>query len=310
MALRRICWALLSLAALGLYLFNNGPATLLLLLAVVVIPLAEGAAFLLSRPGLEADWDLEEHIERGKALPWALTLRQEGGLPFSALTGEIRIANLLTGEAQTIPLSRPLKKGGCRMDFTLTPAHCGVIELQLERVCLWDGLGLFCRRLSPPTGPRVLVEPVITPVNIRVDEFWRDSDRYSTTRPGTDPSETFRIREYVPGDPIRQIHWKLSEKVDKPLVRDYGLPLGERVLLTLAEAPAAPEEVDAALDLLFSLGRALLELGRPATVIWPDRGDRARMDLYGEEDWLALQQRLFSAPLAPVSLQIDGTTIV
>ena len=32
-------------------------------------------------------------------------------------------------------------------------------------------------------------------------------------------SEIFELREYVPGDNIKAIHWKLSNKIDKPIVR-------------------------------------------------------------------------------------------
>ncbi len=60
-----------------------------------------------------------------------------------------------------------------------------------------------------------------------------DSDEYSMRKAGYDPSETFAIREYQPGDRIRQIHWKLTEKFDSLMVRDYGLPIQNTVLLLL-----------------------------------------------------------------------------
>lgn len=39
------------------------------------------------------------------------------------------------------------------------------------------------------------------------------------SRKGTDASEMFDIRSYVPGDDIRSIHWKLSGKTDELIVR-------------------------------------------------------------------------------------------
>ncbi|MFR7744089.1 MAG: DUF58 domain-containing protein [Acutalibacteraceae bacterium] len=35
----------------------------------------------------------------------------------------------------------------------------------------------------------------------------------------------FQIRDYVPGDSQRQIHWKLSHKYDKLIVKDPSLPI-------------------------------------------------------------------------------------
>ncbi len=38
------------------------------------------------------------------------------------------------------------------------------------------------------------------------------------SRKGTDASEMFDIRSYVPGDDIRSIHWKLSEQDGRKLI--------------------------------------------------------------------------------------------
>ena len=51
-----------------------------------------------------------------------------------------------------------------------------------------------------------------------------ESDRSADSRRGNDPGEVRAIREYVPGDPVRNIHWKLSEKTDKLLVKGARQP--------------------------------------------------------------------------------------
>lgn len=50
--------------------------------------------------------------------------------------------------------------------------------------------------------------------------FDMESFRYSGSRPGDDPGETYDIREYRSGDSIRQIHWKLSGKLDDIMIRE------------------------------------------------------------------------------------------
>lgn len=54
-----------------------------------------------------------------------------------------------------------------------------------------------------------------------------------------DFSETQSIRPYVPGDPVRQIHWKLSAKTGQTLLREIGLPQTGGILLALAVDGAA-----------------------------------------------------------------------
>lgn len=65
--------------------------------------------------------------------------------------------------------------------------------------------------------------------------FDMESFRYSGNRPGDDPGETYDIREYQPGDSIRQIHWKLSGKLDDIMIREKSFPVDDTVLI-LAEA--------------------------------------------------------------------------
>lgn len=51
-----------------------------------------------------------------------------------------------------------------------------------------------------------------------------DSDTSSPDRRGSDLTEPFRLREYAPGDSLRQIHWKLSSKLDRLVIREPGMP--------------------------------------------------------------------------------------
>ena len=95
--------------------------------------------------------------------------------------------------------------------------------------------------VQPDTFP----QSVTVSANLNSPE---DSEVYSQEKPGQDLSETFQIREYRPGDSIRQMHWKLTQKLDRPIVRDPSLPITRSVLLlwerTAAE-PEAPAEADA-----------------------------------------------------------------
>lgn len=155
-----------------------------------------------------------------------------------------------------------------RGETVQTPAlqclHCGQLRVRFERCVFVDLLGLFQRSVSFSEAAAWSVLPRTRPVAVLWSEsadFPSDADRYSTARPGNDPSETFRIRAYRPGDPIRQIHWKLSEKTDATLIRDFGLPVVSDLLILVQNevSPARSDAADAVLDALASLAEALLE---------------------------------------------------
>jgi hypothetical protein len=99
---------------------------------------------------------------------------------------------------------------------------------------------------------------------------------------------------------MRQIHWKLSQKTGTLLVREFGAPVLEQVLLVFAGAdPDAPEDADWLFDRLFSLSWALLEQDIPHAVAWWERdtGSFASCPVACGADLTALLPRLMSQPL-------------
>ena len=79
-------------------------------------------------------------------------------------------------------------------------------------------------------------------------------------RKGNDLSEIFDIREYVPGDDIRSIHWKLSSKTDTLILKEASDPSHYNVVILpdfgrkqLGETVSA-REVNAAVGIGVAVG--------------------------------------------------------
>ena len=78
-----------------------------------------------------------------------------------------------------------------------------------------------------------------------------DSENYAPDRTGYDLAEVYALREYAPGDSLRQMHWKLSSKLDKLVVREPSLPVRRSVLVFWERTQtAAPEQSDAQADVV------------------------------------------------------------
>lgn len=60
-----------------------------------------------------------------------------------------------------------------------------------------------------------------------------DGSMYSTAKSGFDMSEVFSVREYMPGDSLKGIHWKLSNKMDQMLIREGSFPIKNSVLVLM-----------------------------------------------------------------------------
>lgn len=285
MGKNRIAWALTLLGATAAYLFENNGGTRSLLLAVIAVPLlslaalllwGRGAAEVLAPPSCprEGEAEIAVRIGGGRLFPVRLRLRAE---------------NLFTGERQERLI---LQAGESRL--TLCPARCGCYRIAAARAERLDPLGLFRKKLSCGEAAHMLVLPRRFPLEVELadtGDFWADTEPASTLRPGNDPSETFQIREYAPGDPIRQIHWKLSEKSGKTLVRDFGLPVVRSMLLLIEtgggrEIP--PDRMEQCLELLASLSAALTGQGIRHRI--------AQREICSAEDGEAALRALLSRP--------------
>jgi hypothetical protein len=79
-------------------------------------------------------------------------------------------------------------------------------------------------------------------------------------KPGGGFAENHEIRLYRPGDKMNQIHWKLSSKMNKLMVREAMEPVQDRVLVEMI-LRGTPEELDRKFGRLLWTGNYLLEQG-------------------------------------------------
>ena len=99
---RWIIWFLLILAAGILYLFENGAATLTLLVASAVIPLLTMLPLLFASPG-DAALTLPERCVCGESVTGTVDMQRRLRLPVSVVAS-LTIENTRTGETQSLSL--------------------------------------------------------------------------------------------------------------------------------------------------------------------------------------------------------------
>ncbi len=301
MRARRWAWAALLAAAGAAYLFENNPGTLTLLLCCLALPLA-GMLALLGGGRLTVQCLLPRTLEKGKAVDCRLTVKNGSIVPVPRLRVQWRCRNLHTGETlsgvETLTLP---PKGERSLSFTLRSRHCGSLELRVLAGEVEDLFGLIRRRVEltwtgETAAPPVLFAPelVLLPTERRGPERQTDS----RTVPGDDPGEIYAIREYVPGDAVRQIHWKLSEKTGKTMVRLLGTSVSREALLLFDPAGADPELTDILTEIFASLAWILAERDFSFAVCWadPQSGEPVVTEIDTQEDLGPMLDRLLALP--------------
>ncbi|BCU75943.1 DUF58 domain-containing protein [Luteolibacter sp. LG18] len=136
--------------------------------------------------------------------------------------------------------------GTVEVPVELTPARRGVIRLDDLRALLPDPFGLFqrCEKLPTPPATLTVLPPRyrLPPVELPGSGRFQIGGEAATNAIGTS-GEFVGLREYRPGDPIRQIHWKSWARTGRPIVRELEDTFYPRYGLVLDTFPASGHEL-------------------------------------------------------------------
>ena len=293
MTLRRVGYACWLLAAAILYFFENNAGTRAVLLASFLVPAFSVCCAAWTAKKASCRLTVPESAEKGKTAACGCVLSGPWTKIGCALSCRVRSTHWMThetGEWET----------GGEETFSVNCAHCGTLRIKADGIQARDWLGLACFSCKAADSASLLVLPGLYPVRVHL------SDLHSAPRQEENPGQIRRdgletenggVRDYAPGDPVRRIHWKLSAKTDRVLVREEERPLTGYVLLLLETAgyDVAPEEMDGAAEALLSVSRSMTESGIPHSVSWQDRGAPRWMESACMEDFLAMRDSLLSA---------------
>ncbi|MBQ9647571.1 MAG: DUF58 domain-containing protein [Oscillospiraceae bacterium] len=296
----RFLWAAWLAAAGLLWLFENSAATLTLLIASALLP----ALSILAAKRAAGRIRLSLAAARGSAKGGALhaTLSVDNIGVFSRVAGRAACENRLTGErAETAFSFSPRLSGQAAATLAADTARCGTLRLDAEAWTedlfgLWRSDGVECGTAFVTVEPKLFLPAVALAENTTVVSA---GEQYSQTRAGSDPSETFAIREYRPGDPIRQIHWKLSQKTETMMLRELGLPIVNQTLLVyrnllVAGETVPPRDADAMAEVFLSISRALAGEGLAHIAAFAEDGRFMLTEVQNDVDFRAMEARFLT----------------
>jgi len=109
----------------------------------------------------------------------------------------------------------------------------GEFVFETPQVTFCDRFGLFTQAISHGDSPTVVVEPR-APRHVHVgkggDEIGAGFGEHETGRTGSGlkPAE---VREYVPGDAVREIDWKATARLDEAHVREFEVQTDRKTKL-------------------------------------------------------------------------------
>ena len=299
--IRKFVWLLLTLGLLVLTVQTASPIALGLAICMVVLPLLCLPLNLLAAKKLKLSAKMPVNLRKNEDGTIEVTVQNPSPFPICLCACRIRLENQLNGEVQSMTLSCGVwPKRSKTVRATFGSPFCGRIRLTVASVRLYDCFGLIGVRTHTDAHTASVVQPdtfpqslILTPSSARVEE----AEDYSAERPGSDLSEIFQIRDYVPGDSPRQVHWKLSQKYGKLIVKDASLPITRAAALFWERTEDTPTSArtDAEAEIVVSLCRNLLAQSVQFTLAWNESGQLIRHLVRDLDELIALLPRLLTA---------------
>ena len=140
----------------------------------------------------------------------------------------------------------------------------GLYTLGPTNICTGDPFGIYTVTLHDPASRQLMVLPPVVPLpEIEVAPGNRSGD--ARPRPNM-PDRTVSsgsVREYLPGDSLRWIHWPTTARRLKPYIRIFdGTPAGDwRILLDLYHPVQSGEAPDSTQEHAIILAASLTDRG-------------------------------------------------
>ena len=268
----KLLYACLLVIAVFFFILYRGKLSFELLIFAFLFPIPLWlSTFLLKRSLRMRVLHSREPILKGKTWQWVLEI--ENSSIFSSPDAQVKLEyfNSLTGKRQPLTLVVPvLARNTQRVRFAFHSVTCGVMQISIRELTVFDPLRIFKRKIPLALKDTVVIMP--TPAALLPQEFPQvpqpdaDTSEYSKIKAGDDPSEIFDLHVYREGDAVSRIHWKLSSKLDTLLVKEYSLPLAAGCLLmpdyrNTGSQPESALRLDTALSAMSAAAAQLTEQG-------------------------------------------------
>lgn len=249
----------------------------------------------------------------GQEIPMELLIENKGLLPVLniKLTFLCRNGFIPYEEEKVIQVSVGANKTRI-VEFKINSAHIGRIKMKISQGRLYDPIMLFKNNLNLGQKITVFMLPACqkeTAIDLSNKNVFFD-EGFSKEKAGYDSSEIFGIRDYREGDLPRQIHWKLSARTDKLVVKEFSLPLNNKFII-FAEFYAkslteeALYEMDNMLEEIFSLSTQIISQKIYHSIYWYDykKGEVIKKGINNLDDMYIAMQEMLGMTL------YDGTSL-
>lgn len=228
-----------------------------------------------------------------------VSVRNQSVIPLTNCVIRLQIGNVFMGETAGQDIEVPLKPlDVTEIELPLCSACVGNVEISTEKLVLTDFLGFFRSVREDSATEHVFIVPRgETEEEFSLNAYEKGMNEVEETQmKGSDFSDVSQIREYIPGDAIKNIHWKLSAKKDAWMVKERLQMSSQKLLVVLKLEKSSEETADRTIETLYSFGEFLITSHVPLTLCWwSDKFREIRQETAeSSAEWLEVMLHVFS----------------
>lgn len=268
---RIVCYLFLLVILIAWYLFLKSHLLMTTMVIMVVLPICSmGSAWWMRRHLSVRVYAMQPVMQEEEEGIWRIYIQNNSyGLALSCtLFGTV--GNSFLGTSGEIQLEMPISMNSTEyMDLPLGVQYCGLVQVEIHDLEYRDPMGLL--RIKIPL--KASAESVVLPDAKQENREQRNgyqagiSEAEETLSRGHDFSEVTDMREYRPGDRIKDIHWKLSAKKQDLMVKERASVAQSQVILLL-DLSDDYDMVSQILGLAYGVTQGFLETFVPVRLLW------------------------------------------
>lgn len=296
------------IAALGGFIMLDNVWLLLVFVSLLALAIVCYVETAVSAGAVEISCEIVRgSVVAGEDCPAVINVSSGRRFPWGQIRLQAQMENMLFGDRFTGVLRIPFAAGdSVRFQIPWDCVNCGNVKVRLSGGRCQDMLGLF----SFPVSGVKKCEFDIYPVRIseitdagQAEQMRAGGNASDPEKKGTAATDVQGIREYAPGDMAGNIHWKVSEKMDRLMVREYpGQSQYQTVvLLDLVRGTGADRLSDEVCGRVISIGLSVSsQLGSHHTahrLVTVSGGVRIEENIEGPEGDAGFIRRLFQMQL-------------
>lgn len=215
----------------------------------------------------------EYTVLKGNKISYKITMKNRSIFPSGDIKTYIEVYYGDVVHSKKILISSVMPMSTSTYAYEFEAEYSGSVTIIRKKVVLCDYGKIFKIRLAKKNvafNAVVMPQafPVILDYTLNVNNELVETEKYHDSKKGTDRTEIFNIREYVPGDQMKDVHWKMTSKMDKYMVKEYSMPISRNVDIILDvswENNVSKKNIldrvkvrDKKIEIMYSLGLNLL----------------------------------------------------